>query len=183
MSFALPKRYVSQTLISVDTTDPRTIGSQLASQMPGLLAEPAMISIIQSENLYPRERARMPMSDVVDLMRKNIALLGLRNSDGRGAPGFILQFSYPDPHVAQRVDEELTSQFAVSNLRAAINNSSDVSRPPMTFRVEHVANLPQNPTFPKPRLFGVGGLIAGLVGGLIAATIMGRRRRLTVANG
>jgi hypothetical protein len=182
MSFALPKKYVSETLISVYTTDPRTIGSQLASQLPDLLAEPAMISIIQSENMYPRERVRMPMSDVVDLMRKNIALLGLRNSDGRGAPGFILQFSYADPHVAQRVDEELASQFAASNLRAALNHSSDVSRPPMTFRVEHVANLPQHPTFPKPRLFGAGGLLAGLIGGLVAATIAGRRRLTAAAD-
>jgi uncharacterized protein involved in exopolysaccharide biosynthesis len=51
----------------------------------------------------------------------------------------------------------------------------------MTFRVEHVANLPQNPTFPKPRLFGAGGLLAGLVGGLVVATIAGRRR-LTLTN-
>jgi hypothetical protein len=181
MSFALPKKYVSQTLISVDTPNPAAVDKYIAGQVRDSLDSPFLASIIEQQNLYPRERARMPLSDVVDSMKKNITILRVQTRDGKSASALILYFAYSDPHVAQRVDEELTSGFAVSNLRAAINHSSDVSRPPMTFRVEHVANLPQNPTFPKPRLFGAGGLLAGLVGGLVVATIAGRRR-LTLTN-
>ena len=181
MSFALPKKYVSQTLISVDTTDRRPIDTVLAGQVQDWFASPSLISVIQQENLYPSERARMPMDDVVNLMKKNITIRAVRSKNGNPTFGFIIDFVYSDPHVAQRVDEELTSALMASNLRAAINHSSNASRIPMVFRVEHEANLPQHPTFPKPRLFGAGGLLAGLVGGLAVATIAGRRR-LTLTN-
>ena len=181
MSFALPKKYVSQTLISVDTTDRRPIDTVLAGQVQDWFASPSLVPVIQKENLYPSERARMPMDDVVALMRKNIELSSVQAKDGKLASAFIVYFVYPDPHVAQRVDGALVSRLTALNLQAAINDPSTSSRPTMTFRVEHVANLPQYPTFPKPRLFGAGGLLAGLVGGLVVATIAGRRR-LTLTN-
>ena len=53
--------------------------------------------LIQKENLYPRERARMPMGDVVNLMRKDIWLRPLQKSDGKPAMAFVVEFYYPDP--------------------------------------------------------------------------------------
>ena len=66
LSFARPKLYKSRTLITVDTPDPQSIRTELAARAQDLLAQPFLASIIQSENLYPGERARMPLNDVVD---------------------------------------------------------------------------------------------------------------------
>jgi LPS O-antigen subunit length determinant protein (WzzB/FepE family) len=37
---------------------------------------------------------------------------------------FVVEFYYPDPHVAQRVDAELVSQMVALNLRMRINAAS-----------------------------------------------------------
>jgi hypothetical protein len=124
----------------------------------------------------------------------------------------VLEFSYPDPHVAQRVDAELVSGFVGRNLRirSASAATTDFLKDELraaedpaiktriqsqlnqaessefqlheTFRVLNPASLPQSPFFPKRGLFGVGGLFVGLVGGLIVAAIAGWRRRSAVAS-
>jgi hypothetical protein len=212
LSFTRPTLYASQTLISVDTSDRSSIDNELAADKDEFLASPVLISIIQKENLYPGERTRMPLNQVVDLMRKNILILPLHTRGGEGAPGFLLEFAYSDPHVAQRVDEELASGLVTSNLRirSASAATTDflkdqlgaVKDPAMKariqsqlrqaedrklqlheFRVIHPADLPKSPFFPKRGLFGVGGLFLGLVGGLVVAAIAGWHRKVTVANG
>ncbi len=178
LSFMAPRKYLSQTLISVEMPEHQAIDRYLAGLMKDWLSPEFLISIIERENLYSGERARMPMSGAVDLMRKGIWIAPVKTRDGKTA--FTIAFTYPDPHVAQRVDMELTSQFMLSALQTAIKNSSDPSRIPMTFRAQVAANLPQSPIFPKRGLFGAGGLIAGLGGGLVLAGLA-RRRRLTGA--
>jgi hypothetical protein len=181
LSFSRPKLYKSQTLISVDTPDPQSIREELAGPVQDLLDLPFLASIIQRENLYPSERAKMPMNDVIELMRKEIRVAPLQKSDGKPASGFILEFVYPDAHVAQHVDAELTSRLMGSNLRARISSPSTASRGE-TFTVLNAADLPQEPFFPKRGVFGLGGLIAGLVGGLVLAGVVGWRRGAAVAN-
>jgi len=177
ISFTRPKTYMSQTVISVDTTA-RSIDRVLLREVEDALADSTVTSIIQTENLYPRERARMPLNDVVFLVKKNIMLRP--EPTGGGKVAFVVQFIYPDPQVAQRVDKRLVSELMAANLRARLN---DPSGPSMTFTVRDAADLPQKPFFPRRGVFGVGGLLVGLVGGLIVAAVVGWRRRVTVANG
>jgi len=121
MSFALPKKYVSQTLISVETDSRASIDARLAGMVQGAFARPFLEELIQKENLYPRERARMPLGDVVNLTRKNIWLRPMHQKvDGKPAMAFVVEFYYPDPHVAQSVDAELVSQMVALNLRARV---------------------------------------------------------------
>lgn len=211
VSLAVPKRYVSQSVVSVDTSDARSIDNELASQVQDVLASPFLISVIQKENLYPRERARMPLNDVVDLMKKGIEIRPLATSDGKFASAFEFDFVYPDAQVAQRVDDELVSSLMASNLRVrsagagtidSLKDQLGAAQDPVfkarlqsqlgqaeslqlheSFRVINPANLPKSPAFPKPGLFGAGGLFVGLVGGLIVAAICGWRRRVTTAAG
>ena len=165
---------------------------------------------MERDNLYPSQRARMPVSDVVNLMRKNILIRRLQTKDGKPASGFILEFVYPDPHVAQRVDGELVSGLVSMNLRIRIAGAatSDFlkdellaardpatktrmqsqllqseavsSQFPKTFRVLNAASLPNRPTGLGRIELGMIGLLAGLVGGMIAAAIFGSHRRATI---
>jgi uncharacterized protein involved in exopolysaccharide biosynthesis len=204
ISFVRPATYHSRTLITVDSDSRVSIDNELAEQVRGALATPFLEEMIQKENLYPKERTRMPMGDVVNLMRKDIWLRPLQKSDGKPAMAFVVEFYYPDPHVAQRVDAELVSQMVALNLRAAINKASATSdflqqqlalaTDPATeskleqaqaaashmrwevFRVEKAASLPTRPDGWGRAEFGVVGALGGLVAGLIAAAVLGSRR-------
>jgi uncharacterized protein involved in exopolysaccharide biosynthesis len=175
ISFSRPVLYRSRTLVTVDTHDLQSLDKELMGRTQQLLAQPILASLIERENLYPSERARMPLGAVVDLMRKNISILSLQKNGGQPAPGFVFQFAYPDPRVAQRVDQELVSQMVGENLRAAIANRSADS-PRTTFIVRKPADLPMKPFLPNRGEFGVGGLLAGFVAGLISAALLGSRQ-------
>jgi uncharacterized protein involved in exopolysaccharide biosynthesis len=166
-----------------------------------------MAGIIRKYNLYPAERTKMPMDDVVDKMRSAISIrTASRTSvdkefqkvEARGpwrdpqaterlkknvTSAFTVEFEYPDPQVAQRVDATLLSLLTGANLRLAESaGAAGHPRPPGNICVMDASSLPQAPSFPKRSQFGASGLLAGLVGGLVAATIAGRRR-LAAANG
>ena len=175
ISFSGPAMYRSRTLVLVDTDDRQSIDKELMGRTQELLAPPILASVIQRENLYSSERARMPLGEVVDLMRKSIWIRPLAKNDGQPTLGFVFQFAYPDPHVAQRVDKELVSELIGAELRAAIANRSPDS-PRTTFTVRDAADLPQKPFLPNRGEFGVVGVSAGLVAGLIAAAFFGSRR-------
>jgi hypothetical protein len=181
ISFTRSPLYLSQSLISVDTSDPQAMRNVVFERAKDLWAQPFLVEVIQKENLYASERAQMPLNDVVGLMKKNIVILLVRRKDGKLGSAYALDFTYPDPHVAQRVDEELTSRFMALNVNAAIKSLSAGSRPPEIYAVENSAGLPQRSSYPRRNEFGALGLLAGLVGGLVVAAIAGWRRRLAVA--
>lgn len=181
ISFTRPPLYRSRTLISVAPVDPQAVGNEIVERTKDLWAQPFLSAVIQEENLYPSERAQMPLNDVVDLMKKNIDIRLLPRKDGRPASALALDFIYPDPHVAQRVDGKLTSKLVDLNLNAAIEGSTSSSRPAETYAVEYPADLPQRPFYPQRGKFGAEGVLAGFVGGLLAAAMAAWRRKLVVS--
>jgi uncharacterized protein involved in exopolysaccharide biosynthesis len=175
VSFARPRVYRSRTLISVDTSDRWSLDRQLAGEARELVTEPILTTIIEKQNLYSTERARMPLGDVVQIMRKNILIWPVQTSDGKAAPAFILEFMDPDAHAAQRVDGDLVSEFTAMHLRAAVADPSAVSAH-TTFTVREAPNLPQKPFLPNRGEFGAGGLLGGFGAGLILTMVLARGR-------
>jgi uncharacterized protein involved in exopolysaccharide biosynthesis len=127
ISFAKPARYRSQTVITVDTDSRVPTDDRLRGLVQGAFPASFLGDLIQKEDLYPRERARMPLRDVVNLMRKDIWMRPLQKSDGKPAMAFVVGFSHPDAHVAQRVDEELSSQLVEASLRSRIKLASSTT--------------------------------------------------------
>jgi uncharacterized protein involved in exopolysaccharide biosynthesis len=134
-------------------------------------------------------------------MRKNIRVQPLQTKSGKTAQSFVVRFDYPDPQVAQRVDEELVSQLVAANLRAtrslattdflkdqlaAIQDSAVRSRIQSKLRQSEAAaskwhgtltvvdraSLPKRPVGLGRVAEGMIGLLAGLVSGMIAAGLM-----------
>ncbi len=190
LSFSLPPRYVAQTLITVYRVNdsalaplnPDDIADELRGMTDAVLSTDDLAPLIQKYDLYPKERATMPLDAVLNQMRHNIDILRLRpgpHSDAAG--GFALQFRYADPHTAQSVDSELTSLFMTSSLRSRENaTASDqlqsglLSVQPqsgLVFVVKDPPALPRKPSFPNRPLFGASGLLVGLTGGLTLAAI------------
>ncbi|HEX3570321.1 MAG TPA: hypothetical protein VHU44_05810 [Acidobacteriaceae bacterium] len=182
ISFAVRPRYVAQTVISVTAQRPLddSMNSSLPQIIDAALTDEFLGLIIQQEHLYPRERAHMPIHDVMKQMRRDISIRPLQRgrhgrpstwSPGQGA--FAIYFSYPNARIAQVVDKQLASRFAEFNI---VTNGTQTSNPHLTFSVADPASLPMTPTFPKRGVFGAGGLFMGFSCGLIAAMTLRSRR-------
>lgn len=77
--------------------------------------------LIHDMDLYPDERATMPMEDVVIKMRGNISVNLEFPRPRWGVPpdptAFHVRFTYPDPEVATRVTHEIGTLFVEQNAR------------------------------------------------------------------
>jgi hypothetical protein len=190
ISLAVPPQYVSQAVILVtagdgvrgpkgNTVAPGAADASLRDLKGPFLNDASLAPIIQKLDLYPRERARMSQGDVINQMRRDVDIRSVMKGPSQSA--FALQFSYPDPHVAQQVNTELVSKIVALHLRARMNRSSTPPARHETLRVEHTASLPLGPSSPKRGVFGAGGLFAGIAGGLMFAAVRRRHREPVAA--
>ena len=187
LSFAITPHYISRSLIvsvnpPVDAaaaynsgaTTNNAMQSYLINLQPDVLNRDSLTRIIERLNLYPRERASMPLDAVVTKMQSNIYV---RPVKGTNQSAFIVQFDYPDPHLAQQVNGELVSLFMSANL------AYSQAHPHLTFRVMDAPELPQKPTGLNRIEMGAIGLLIGLPTGLILALIIRLRHKpLTVSH-
>lgn len=194
-TFTLPSRYASKSVILVGPgrhASGRPIDSVGPDNVRALLVSPAMVdtlstdslaSLIQKYNMYQSERARMPLQAVTNQMRRDITVRLLRPSLSSKAGGLAIEFSYDDPHVAQNVDQDLVSRWVLADLVQRRDLAAAGNPPhPTVFRILR-ATLPQKPTFPNRKVFGAGGLLAGLAVGLTLAALARFRQKNAAANG
>ena len=181
ISFVIPAHYQSQVTLTVTPAD-QASNSLVGKAAKIVLSSESLASIILENNLYPRERAAMSLADVVSKMRSKIRVIALPagSPSNRDALTFIVQFDYPDAHVAQQVDSELISRFLQSHVAMKIN-APDESR--STFRVLDPPNLPRSPAGPDRTRFAAVGLLGGVVCGITLAMATRTRRNATVRNG
>src|SRR6185503_10559796 len=95
-----------QTSISSDLAD------RINSMATTVLSRNVLTVIINNFDLYPRERKRMPMEDVIEnIMRRSVRITPImQGSAGRAVPAFRVQFSYPDRLQANKVVQDVVSR-------------------------------------------------------------------------
>jgi hypothetical protein len=174
ISFAIPGRFVSTAVL-------RTNGSQMTVlRTQEVLSRGSLAEIIQrpSLHLYPGERTREPMEDVIE---------GMRNRDIRVqqvGPDLHISFAYPDPVKAQAVTRALMTRFTGSEQMAQRDRTLawqqiwPDSTPPtgVAYEVVEASTLPDKPIVPNRMVFLAAGLLIGLTVGLLAAATMRRPR-------
>jgi len=114
----VPEKYV-QSNVNVE------MAARIQAMAERIRSRPVLINIIQSYDLYPRERKSMPIEDVVELMRKNISI-GQVTSQFRGSTrlsAFQIAFTYENRYIAQKVCSEIVSRFIDENIRERANQS------------------------------------------------------------
>jgi hypothetical protein len=184
ISFTVQPEYVSRQFIRGGVVDRGSRGVFSANQQPAGEEMRHMVmmrdeywdtvglgAIIDDLNLYPQERARMSRQAVIAQMSRDISIrLVAPSPSSQGVGGIALAFNYPDPHVAQRVLNELVSRLITGNLHfrseAAQAGSQRVG---MVFVIQGPPTLADQPAFPRRSRFGAAGLLAGLAGGLVLA--------------
>lgn len=113
----VPERYVQSALNQL-------LNERINSIAQQVLSRSALINIIQTFDLYERDRRRLPMEDVVDRMRNKDVSIGMVSSlqgQSARAGAFPVSFKYEDRYKAQQVTREIVSRLISENTRAQLS--------------------------------------------------------------
>src|SRR6202789_1866520 len=137
-TYLITPEYVSSTLVLIDQQKvpgefvkpvvAEALDSRLAYYTEQILSRSNIEPIITKYNLYGDQH--LSMDARVDLARKALHIEAIQSEIARtnGLPGFKIAFTANDPHTAQQVCAEITSQFTGVNLKArsaAASNTTD----------------------------------------------------------
>jgi polysaccharide chain length determinant protein (PEP-CTERM system associated) len=138
VAFLLPNTYISVSTVQVvpslvpDRYVPSNINSEMTQRInlmaQNILQRSNLIDIINTFDLYRRERESKPMEDLVEQMRlKDIQITpvySIAARDGRQPiSAFQVAFSYSNRYLAQKVTKRLTDAFITENIRALSSQS------------------------------------------------------------
>lgn len=94
------------------------MGERVRTMAQTILSRNTLTNIITTYDLYRKDRGRYPMEDVIETMRKDIQIGGIRNLGGRdSSTAFQISFSYDNRYVAQKVARDLMTRFIDENIR------------------------------------------------------------------
>ena len=174
VSFVMPLRYASVAVLRI--SPPAQWGPTLEQgqamkdslmRLTNIVESPAsLVSVINSVDLYKDERARMPIEDVVQDMKKKISIAPVIPRISGPKPkrmAVAIRFESDNPVTAQTVTRDLVARFLEQNIRDAASTG------PMIWEQLDPATLPRTPFFPPRPLITISGLVTGLaMGGILA---------------
>ena len=174
ISFAIPNQYASAGAMLIqrnpDDKTSNDAGRELATALQWarlkVLGRDNLIAMIQTFDLYQKERTRLPMEEVAEKMfRKHVRMdLYSRPNDSSQQP-FRIWFAYPDrfkvrPVVVQIMDE--------MRQQMTLNPGGPV------LKILEVPLAPSTPVSPNRLMIVTVGLIAGMMIGLISVKVWRR---------
>jgi len=115
----VPDRYVL-TNINQD------IANRVNSIYQSITSRATLTNIINLYQLYPRDRKRLPMEDVIEQMRKDVRVnfvSAQRQSAGSALQAFEISYSYENRHLAQKIVTDLVTRFIDENIRSRASQS------------------------------------------------------------
>src|SRR5437667_5214937 len=137
VSWWLPSIYRSGTLILVEQpTVPQqfvvpNIAGDLQERLQNItqqiLSRTRLLHIIESLNLYAKERQRRTPDEIVERMRKDIEI-ELVHDKNNELTAFNIYYSSRDSQVAQRVTSDLSNLFISENLEARQAQSQNTTK-------------------------------------------------------
>lgn len=135
VAFLWPDTYLSQAVIRVVPSQvpenfvPSNVNVEMSQRINSMaqtiLSRGTLTNLISTHNLYPRERQRKPMEDVIEQMKDSIRIGHVVNltEKERGLSAFSISFAYENRIMAQRVCSDLVSRFISENTRDRTNQS------------------------------------------------------------
>jgi polysaccharide chain length determinant protein (PEP-CTERM system associated) len=127
-TYALPKRYTSQTMVLVeqpkvgpDYVKPviaEDLNQRLASMKQQILSGTRLQPIIEKFGLYAADRSRVHIEDLVERLRTVVEIKPMEATPGtqsKQLPGFYIDVTFDNPQIAQQICAEITSMFLEQN--------------------------------------------------------------------
>jgi hypothetical protein len=160
--------YSSTAVMAISAANGGGFAGHLQQLSLAVRRRTVLTTIIVAHDLFPGERARLPVEDVIATMNKKIEVEPLSAvEDSRAAGAFKITFTYPDAFKAQQVTQDLVTRYMDENIRETEGEN--------TLRVVDLASLPQRPVTPEPLpIAGAGMAVGAALGGLGA---LFRRRK------
>jgi len=178
VAFLWPDTYVSVATIRVvppqvpENFVPANVNTDVQGRVNSLiqliLNRASLTNIINTHNLYKRERERLPLDDVIENMRlydiKCCPLLQTANtqrSERTQYPAFQIGFAYNNRFIAQKVTTDLVARFLEENVRevsqqtvsttqflrdqwdTAKKKLDDIEQKLSVFRTQNMGRLPE----------------------------------------
>ena len=174
VAFLWPDTYVSSALIRVTSSQVpdrlvqanlnQVLSERISAIAQGVLSTSTLTNIIQTHDLYPRERRRLPMQDVVEQMRNRDIKIGVVNlqQGAKSVGAFPISFHYENRYLAQKVTGDIVSRLINENERETITQSQtttdfftqevekakqkldDIESKLAAFRIEHAGTLQED---------------------------------------
>lgn len=157
--FVASPHYISNAVLTDSAPDPRSV---IATCSQVALSRANLLHAIIRFRLYPRERANMPMEDVIEKMRTSIVIRPTQD-----VRRFEVKFDYPDRFVAPKVCTDLARGMIEANLEQRGGGVMQLLDP---------ATLPQRPLYPKRPLIATEGALAGLLLAMLVRFAVTRTR-------
>jgi protein tyrosine kinase modulator len=135
----LPKQYTSQTVVLVDPPAvsaeivkpvvPANLGPRLASMQQQILSRTRLEPVIQKFGLYPQDRGRSSIDDLVVRLRKSIEVVPMEPMAGTSSQlaGFTVKVTFDNPFLAQQICSEITSMFTAESARAGVQQGEQAT--------------------------------------------------------
>jgi succinoglycan biosynthesis transport protein ExoP len=130
IAFMWPDTYVSTAVIKVvppqvpealvQTNLNQDMTNHVMSMAQSILSRSNLTTMITTLNLYPKERAREPLEDIIERMQtKDVKIGGVdQQVVGREAvTAFQISFRYSNRLIAQKVCEDIVSRFVSQNVQ------------------------------------------------------------------
>ena len=115
----VPARFVPGNISEEMTTRINAIAQEIITRS-------SLQNLIQTYNLYPDDRKRLPMEDVIDRMRRSIGIDNIQSFSRSGARQyhvFTVSFVYSDRRLAQKICAELIDRFTKQSIESRLNSS------------------------------------------------------------
>jgi polysaccharide chain length determinant protein (PEP-CTERM system associated) len=131
VAFLWPDTYVSSAVIKVvppqvpeayvQSNLNQDMTNHVMSMAQSILSRSNLTSMINTLNLYPKERANQPMEDIIERMqKKDVAIGAVENQHvaGQGpVTAFQISFRYSNRLQAQKVCEDIVGRFISQNIQ------------------------------------------------------------------
>ncbi len=127
-SVVLPKKYTSRTMVLVEqpTVGPdyvkpvvsEDLNHRLVSMQEQILSRTSLQPIIEKFGLYPGDRDRVHIDDLVERLRSAVAIKPMEPTPGTQThqlPGFYVNVTFDNPRTAQQICTEITSMILSRN--------------------------------------------------------------------
>jgi uncharacterized protein involved in exopolysaccharide biosynthesis len=136
VAFLWPDTYVSSALIRVTSSQVpdryvqanlnQLLSERISAIAQGVLSRSTLTNIIQTHDLYPRERRRVPIEDIIEQMRNKDIRIGVVNNaqqSSKSVGAFPISFRYENRYLAQKVTADIVSRLINENERETITQS------------------------------------------------------------
>lgn len=171
----LPRQYESSATLLVQSPslptsvigsgdDSDIINRRVERLRQQVISRPKLLSLIETNELYTKERARKPLSGVIDDMRDSIQLTSIDADLNTTRPedrtiAFKLSYRYADPVKAQAVTQALMEQIV------ELNSTADVAQANQTvqFLSEQASNLKRDIGALEQQISGINLRFGGIL--------------------